>query len=249
MIDNDSPLFRPPPPAGRIDIHSHLLPGIDDGCQDMAESLACIRRLKAAGYVGSICTPHLGRWQPELTPQQVMNQTIVLQSQLRQLAEDYRIWPGGEVGLWDGVIAWMQAHGVPTLAGSRCVLVDMWPEKWEKWINPAFRWLIDQGYQPILAHPERSPCVNELDQRVRDLEAMGVWLQGNLRCITGEDGYAADLFMRQWLAENRYRFLALDMHRPDSLVSRLEGIGLVEQTCGRGVTEHLIDMAPRRDIF
>ncbi|MGB1125501.1 MAG: CpsB/CapC family capsule biosynthesis tyrosine phosphatase, partial [Phycisphaeraceae bacterium] len=45
-------------PPGRIDIHSHILPGIDDGCTTVAESLESVRVLKAYGYVGTICTPH-----------------------------------------------------------------------------------------------------------------------------------------------------------------------------------------------
>ena len=47
------------PPAGRIDIHSHLVPGVDGGCMDLDESLACVQRLIQVGYIGTICTPHV----------------------------------------------------------------------------------------------------------------------------------------------------------------------------------------------
>ena len=47
------------PITGRIDVHSHLLPGLDDGCVSLDESLACARRLVAEGYTHSFCTPHI----------------------------------------------------------------------------------------------------------------------------------------------------------------------------------------------
>ena len=237
------------PITGLIDIHSHLLPGIDDGCIDLQDSLECIAVLKRIGYVGSICTPHL--WPqafPANTPAHIHGFVAALRRELAANNVEYPIWAGGELRLFKDVVDWMKAQGVPTLADSRCVLVDLWDAKWPKFADYAFDWLLEQGYQPILAHPERMK-VRNLDQLLRNLEARGVWLQGNFRPMTGEDGYHADQMVRKLLSEGRYRFMALDLHRFADLYSRIDGMVLVEQEFGVDAVQQLTVDAPLRDIF
>ena len=145
---------------GRIDVHSHLLPGIDDGCSDLDESLATVRLLVEAGYSGSICTPHV--WPERFaqnTPQHIAAWTRQLQAQVAQAGLDYSLWPGGELRLYEGAVAWMRDHGVPTLGASQCVLTDHWEDPWHDWINKTFQWLIDKGYQPITGPPRTAATV------------------------------------------------------------------------------------------
>jgi len=237
-------------PDGRIDIHSHLLPGVDDGCRSLEESIECVTRLKAAGYVGTVCTPHV--WPgayPQNTPEQINAWTDQLGQQLRDAGIAYQLWAGGELRLFDGVIDWMQVYGVPTLARSGCVLVDMWEARWPKWAMPGFEWLIQEGYQPILAHPERLGCVAESEEQLNELAEMGVWLQGNGRCMTGEEGYHPDRWVRRFLGEDRYQFMALDMHGPDTLEARLEGLAMVAAEFGSSVLDRLTIEAPKRLIL
>lgn len=238
------------PPCGRIDIHSHMLPGIDDGCENMDQVLESIKQLKAAGYVGSICTPHV---YPEAYPLNtapcIETLTAQLNAKLGSAGVAYRLWPGGEVRLFDGVIDWLKVHGVPTLAGSRCVLTDFWPDKWPRWIDTAYDWFIGNGFQPILAHPERIPASKELDAGVTRLIEKGVWLQGNFRSFTGAEGYATNRLVRQWLTNERYQFLALDMHRPESLDSRLDGVQLLVEEFGGEIFDEMTITVPRRLIF
>ncbi len=239
-----------PPPSGYIDIHSHLLPGVDDGCADLEQSLACVHRLMEAGFVGSICTPHI---YPEIFPDNKPTNIAQWTRQLRQaLADngvDYPIWSGGELRLLPDSVSWMQEHGVPTLAESRCVLMDFWEKKWPRCVEETMRWLLDNGYQPILAHPERLPATPDLDKRLMALEAMGVWLQGNFRCMTGEEGYHADRLVRHLLQGGRYKLMAMDMHRPETLEGRLDGLQLVAAEFGQGTLEQLAITAPRELIF
>jgi protein-tyrosine phosphatase len=248
-----APPTQPPsdlPPTGRIDIHSHMIPGIDDGCQDIDESLACVRRLIELGYAGSICTPHVVPAEfPQNQPQHIAAWTRQLQQAIDDAELTYRVWPGGELRLSADIVSWMQTHGVPTLAGSRCVLMDFWEAKWPKWVASTLDWLVGGRYQPILAHPERLPASRDLDRRLADLASQGIWLQGNFACMTGREGFAADQMVRKLLSEERYQFMALDMHRPDSLEDRLDGISLVEAEFGPEVVESLTVEAPRRLIW
>lgn len=247
--ETDGPLRRPAggPLLGRIDIHSHLLYGIDDGCVDLQQSLTCVAMLKAQGFVGTVCTPHL--W-PDLyplnRPAAIKQWVERLRGEISDAGYDYRIWPGGELRIFDGAIAWMQEHGVPTLGDTRCVLTDYWGGQWSNTIDETFRWLIDEGYQPILAHPERIRMPSpELEKRLDAVRAMGVWLQGNTRCITGQEGLTAKERLKQFIEEDRYHLLALDMHQPETLGSRFDGLAKLEDLLGAERVELLCAKRPR----
>jgi len=233
--------------VGRIDLHSHLLPGVDDGCQSVIQSLTCIHRLMERGYVGTVCTPHLNTPEfPLNTTNHVHGWVAGLRRQLEQHELHYEIWPGGELRLAHGCIDWMKRHGVPTLGASRAVLMDFWEPRWPKYVEQTFRWLLEQKYQPILAHPERLPASMEVYDHLCALQTMGGQLQGNTRCATGLEGPGAEAMFFRLLGEGRYHYLALDMHGPDSLTSRFEGLDVLERRLGREALDALIAAAPHR---
>jgi protein-tyrosine phosphatase len=158
---------------------------------------------------------------------------------------DYHLWPGGEVRLFDGIVDWFHEHGVPTLAGTHYVLMDFWSPVWPAWMNEVVDWLLEQGYQPILAHPERITDQHRLLERLRALHARGVLLQGNCLPFTGAEGPDPEHNMRQLLAEQYYDFIALDMHGPDSLPDRLHGLEKLRQSLGDNELDRLTCEAPR----
>lgn len=239
-----------PIPPGRIDIHSHILPGIDDGCVSVDESLQSIRALKEYGFVGTICTPHC--WPknfPHITPMHIKAWRDALAQEIDKAGLAYRLWTGGELRIFPGAIQWMQAHGVPTLADSPYVLCDFWEPRWHDWIDETLDWLLAQGYTPILAHPERSPTRDDYEAHLDRITANGVLLQGNLRCFTGEEGHYPDQTVRQYMDEGRYTLLALDMHRPAALQGRLDGIEIAAEEYGTEKIESMIDSKVRKLLF
>ncbi len=246
----DQPNTTPAPlPPGRVDIHSHLIPDVDDGCANIDETITCIQGLQAAGYVGSICTPHV--WAdlfPQNTASNIRTWVDQLRAALRERDIDYHLWPGGELRLYPGILRWMEDNELPTLAGSRWVLTDFWEPNWPWWVDAAFDWLLEHDYKPILAHPERL-AINDLPQRLDALADKGVPLQGNFRPFTGDDGFLADQWVRRFAMEGRYTFMALDMHAPDTLASRLEGLHLAEHELGADYVQARTANAPRQLIL
>ena len=227
-----------------------MLPGIDDGCATLDESLESVRRLIEQGYVGTICTPHCWPVQyPNITPATIAAWRDALQQQINAAGLDYQLWAGGELRIYPKVIEWMQTHGVPTLASSRYVLCDFWERQWNKWIDEGIDWLLEQGYTPILAHPERSPTEKDYDKHLDALTDRGVLLQGNFRCFTGEEGYAPDKSVRHYMDEDRYTLLALDMHRPNALQGRLDGIAIACEEYGEERINTMTDTVVRQLIF
>lgn len=230
-------------------MHAHLLPGIDDGCATVAESIESVSTLIAHGYTGTVCTPHLWEIYPANTPAHIAAWVEALRQEIAAAGLDYTLWPGGELRISPNAIGWMERHGVPTLAGSRYVLCDFWTPKWPKFVDQTFDWLLDRGYTPILAHPERSATKDKYEKHLDRCQERGVLLQGNLHCFTGEAGYKADTLVRQYMEEGRYDLLALDMHRPDSLAGRLDGITQAGAEYGHDRVESLIDTRVREVIF
>lgn len=235
------------PEHGWIDIHSHLLPGIDDGCQTLEESLECVDRLKQRGFVGSVCTPHFWPFHfPMNSPERITAGVLKLQQQLESRGITYALWSGAEVRIDQDTISWMQRWGVPVLGGSRCVLVDYWGITWERYVDDTLDFLLDSGYQPILAHPERMGFDDaEMEAAVASVQQRGVWLQGNFNSLTGNEGRTAERWVRRLLADDRYHLLAMDMHRPDSLTSRFQGMIHVEAEFGGDRLHALLHERPR----
>lgn len=237
---------RPLPLEGLIDIHCHLLPGVDDGCDHVTESIACIRWLKESGFVASICTPHV--WPldlPDNTAGNIERWLLALRHAVDEEGIDYHLFSGAEVRLGPPMIDHFKKFKVPTLADSNCVLTDFWTRSWHGWVDDCMQFLIDEGYQPILAHPERQSAIDDFESHLDRLVEMGVWLQGNVRCITGRDGSHAKKNFVRWLDQGRYQYLALDLHHPQDAEKRLAGLAMTRDHIGEDALNKLMADAPR----
>lgn len=236
--------------GGRIDLHSHLLPGVDDGCCAVEESLACVERLIEAGFVGTVCTPHIWLEQfPASVPANIAQWVTALAAEIQEAGLPYRLWSGGEVRLADNTVRWFKEHGVPTLGEGRCVLIDYWGVEWPRFADEAVDYLLRHGYQPILAHPERMNLPEtDMDQLLASLARCGVRLQGNLNSMLGGEGQGARERMERWLAEDRYWVLASDMHDVDGLEARLAAVANVEQLVGAEATSRMLARRPREIV-
>jgi len=234
-----------------IDLHSHLLPGIDDGCPTVEESLACVRSLVEHGFTGTVCTPHMAISAfPENTPDNVAGRVRALQDQLNAAGFEYQLWTGGELRIADDTLSWLREHGVPTLGPSRHVLVDYWGSQWPAYADAVIEYLLQEGYHPILAHPERMDFEDrEWDAVLHRLPQSGVSLQGNLKCLAGREGRRVGLRAQRLLSEDRYRLLATDMHGTTDLADRLAGLYVAEQLVGKAKLRELLAAIPQEILF
>src|SRR5687768_4955248 len=85
--------------TGRIDVHAHLLPGIDDGCSTVEDSIACARLLVEAGYSHACCTPHVWPTLQGNTVPAIASRTRDLQQKLDAAQVPLSLIPGGEINL------------------------------------------------------------------------------------------------------------------------------------------------------
>ena len=182
-----------------------------------------------------------------------------LQQDIDAAGIDYRVLPGGELRLSRDTVRIFERRGVPVLGGTRvdaqgaathggAVLFDLWDRRWPRWGDRAVDWLLQRGYTPLLAHPERTARTAGFHRAIDQLTERGVLLQGNLRSLTAAEGErdpeARNTALRL-LDAGRYTTMALDMHRIDSLQPRLEGIDALIDRVGKVEAERLLDAAPR----
>jgi protein-tyrosine phosphatase len=235
---------------GFIDLHSHLIPGVDDGCRQTSDSLACIRKLMEAGFEGSVCTPHV--WPelyPENTPCAIQKQVERLREELRHAGMMYSLWVGGEVRIAPGMIEWLEWEGVPALGSGRFVLIDYWGGDWPDFADGMVDWLLDQEYRPILAHPERMGLEDAKLKRVTaSLLRRGVLLQGNLRSLAGGEGSRAQRQLEGLLQRGEIFALSTDVHSLADTEGRLDGIVAIDRLLGPDAAETLLGTRPREVV-
>jgi protein-tyrosine phosphatase len=212
------------PEHGMLDVHSHLLPGVDDGCASLNDSLDCARRMVAAGYTHSFCTPHYWPSYPKTTKQSIPQWVDALQAQLEASAIPLKLYPGSEINLRPELIAG-DVHQLPTFGmAGKYVLIDLWADRLPPFFEPTIRWMQQGGLTVILAHPERMRAVQD-DPRLADYFAeLGILLQGNLQCFNDRPDAAPRITIERFVAEDRYFFFGSDLHNPESLNMRLRGL-------------------------
>jgi protein-tyrosine phosphatase len=231
--------------TGRIDVHSHLLPGVDDGCKTVQESVQCARMMADAGYTHCFCTPHVWPHLAENTAANIPLNTARLQEALNLAGVRLKLAPGGEINLRPDLPETPPDALVSYGMRRRYVLVDLWADTLPAFFDRAIRWLQSQGVKVILAHPERMTAVQSQPGIADRFADMGLLLQGNLQCFSDAIGSPTRRVVEQYLLEGRYFLLGSDLHNLASLPVRLEGLKRAIGLAGEKVVDQLTIENPR----
>lgn len=225
--------------AGRIDVHSHLLPGLDDGCKTLEESLACARVLVDEGYTHSFCTPHIWPNLPNNTTANIARAVNTLQTALDDAGIPLKLISGGEINLRADTIETQEDAIVSYAAARKFILIDLWADMLPSFFEPAVRWMQSLGAQVILAHPERMRAV-QLNPGLADVfENMGVLLQGNLQCLNDAPRTATRQISERYLLEGKYFLLGSDLHNLETLQHRMNGLHNAIELVGEEAVDRL----------
>jgi len=232
--------------TGRIDVHSHLIPGVDDGCKTVGESIACARELVAAGYTHAFCTPHVWPSYDNVTKHAVPGWTVALQQALDVADVPLKVLPGGEMNLHAGVRALSDDYLITYAMAERYVLADIWASELPEFFEPTIRWLQSRGYTVILAHPERMRAVQDNPKLADYFADLGMLLQGNLQCFGDPPDAHTRRVAEQYLVEGRYFMLGSDTHNPQSMAIRMDGLENAIALVGEKTIETLTIENPRK---
>lgn len=197
---------------GYIDIHSHILPGVDDGAQDMETSLGMLYLAQQEGISRIILTPHFKPGRHNASPVKVGQLCRRLQEAAEKEGLVVRLSIGNEVLYQRDMAELLDAGEILTLAESRYVLTEFLPgEGWEEIRNAAYR-LLSGGYLPVIAHAERCRSLVKDRGRAGELIQLGAYIQVNAGSILGKYGHEAKVFTRKLLKEEAVHFVATDAH-------------------------------------
>lgn len=225
-------MLMPAPTIGRIDVHSHLLPGMDDGCQSIEESIACAKRLVEAGYTHSFCTPHIWPSLPGNTTTQIAERVQRMQELLDEADVSLKLSPGGEMNLRPDFTRSSNETVVTYGMAGKFALIDLWAERLPEFFEPSIRWLQSKQITVILAHPERMRAVQDEPSLADRFAKMGVLLQGNLQCFGDPPTASTRKIAERFLAEGRYFMLGSDLHNLATLPLRMNGLARAIQIIG-----------------
>ena len=197
-----------------IDIHSHILPEVDDGARSLDEALEMARIAADDGIERMVCTPHMfNGLSRNAEPSEVMDRVGALQQAIG--TEGLRVLPGNEVHYTHEIADKVRSNGITTLNRLNYMLVEFPALTVPAGARDLFEDLLKMGVRPILVHPERNAQIQTRRSIVADLVQVGVYIQITAMSVTGEFGSAARNCAESLLRHNCVHFLATDTHRAE----------------------------------
>lgn len=196
-----------------IDLHIHLLPGVDDGAADLDEAVAMCRHAASSGCEALVATPHQRHEQWWNTDPDGLE--LLLQRVRESLGPEPRLHLGGEIRVDSGLLealSGMPASGLLPLAGSRYVLLEFDRHGLGPDPETVVHEVRTAGWRPIVAHPEFVPLLVRDLTRVRHLVELGALIQVTAMSLTGEFGPRTERYVGRLLAETLVHIVASDAH-------------------------------------
>ena len=195
-----------------IDLHCHLLPGIDDGARDEATSLEMARIAVADGIHTTACTPHVYPGLYENHAAGIKERIEALQRRLFAENIELTLTIGADAHLSPELLARLRAGTAPSLAGGRYFLLEpphtvAPPRFCESMFD-----FVAAGYVPVLTHPERLTWIKGQYDVFVALVKSGIWMQVTAGSLTGRFGKQARYFGERMLDEGLVHLLATDAH-------------------------------------
>jgi len=228
-----------------IDLHSHILPGIDDGSRSLAMSLEMARIAVQDGIRVMACTPHI-------YPGLYMNDTAgitaardALQAELDQHGIALELTTGADVHLVPGILEGLRAGTVPSLHSSRYVLLEPSHHVAPPRFAESVFQLVAAGYVPVITHPERLTWVEDNFAVLAELTRQGAWMQVTAGALTGVFGSRAQYWGERFLGEGLTHILATDAHSAGRRIPVLsEGLAVAQRLLGAEEAQQLVRGRP-----
>jgi len=195
-----------------IDIHSHILPGLDDGSENYEMSLRMLEQAARENIGEMILTPHYKPMRRNVLAEKI-RQVFACLDERREAADiPIRLYLGSEIYYSSEVLPALREGKALTMVDTPYVLIEFSPREDHAYIRDAVYALLSEGYYPILAHAERYAGLMEKKVRVEELFDMGCYIQINAASITGGNGWESRQDVK-WLLKREYvHFVATDSH-------------------------------------
>lgn len=199
-----------------VDMHCHILPGLDDGAESWNETYQMLQIAYDEGIRVIVATPHHHEIRGMCTPVQYKKRLMQIRKIAQEISEKFYIIPGMEIYFTQDIIHKLENRQVRTIGNSKYVLIEFSPGAEFRYMQQGLQQIQMKGYYPILAHAERYQCLVEHKEHVEYLVKMGIYLQINSETILGEGGRTAKRFVKELLKERYIHFVGTDAHSSKS---------------------------------
>lgn len=198
-----------------IDIHTHILPSVDDGSQSMDMTIRMLQMALEQGITRMIATPHYIAGENNSSVERLMELREKVQEEASKLHKDFRIFLGNELYYSDSIIDALKSGKALTLAGSRYILVEFSTKTVYNMIYQGMGNLIRHGYIPILAHTERYECLYKREDLIAELVKQGCYIQINTSSVIGGLFHSTASRSRRLMKLGLVHFIASDCHNEE----------------------------------
>jgi protein-tyrosine phosphatase len=228
-----------------IDLHSHILPGIDDGAGNLETAVAMGRMAVADGIEVMACTPHFMPGLYDNETQDVRHRVAHLNQVFAQEGINLALVLGSDAHMRPDFVSGLRNDTIPTLHSSRYVLFEPPHAVMPKRMDELLFNIQVSGYVPILTHPERLKWIEQNYSTIVDLANNGVWMQITAGSLTGRFGKRTQYWAQRLLAEGHVSILATDAHNTGSRPPLLaEARDMAASELGVDEATHLVVTRP-----
>ncbi|SER47137.1 CpsB/CapC family capsule biosynthesis tyrosine phosphatase [Lachnobacterium bovis] len=196
---------------GFIDIHSHILPGVDDGARNLEMAEKMIEMALEDGIIGLVLTPHIKAPRYLLPEEEIVSKFEELKEIVRSKYPQMHLYLGGEFYFYSSILE-ESPHIIRTINKTDYVLVEFSPMISYDEMLRAFQKLKACGYDVILAHVERYEVLRKDLEKVEHVKGMGVLIQMNANTIYKPNDREHKKFMKKVLKEELIDLVATDAH-------------------------------------
>lgn len=198
-----------------IDIHSHILPGVDDGARTLDEALNMLRMAVDGGVTHQVLTPHIHFGRFENQKADLEQRFAIFQEQVDEANIKIGMQLGGEVRIGSEVMQLVAQDAIPTLGvynGKKTFLLEFPRIEVPVGYENLVKWLINRNYLPIIVHPERNQTFVRNPEKLIRLTDMECPLQITASSLTGLFGDEAQQNAEQLLIDGKVSVIASDCH-------------------------------------
>lgn len=203
------------------DMHCHILPGVDDGSEDMEQSLSMLDIAYNDGIRIIVATPHYHIGKVKVRKETVERKVLELAGLIADKYPGLKIYPGQEIYYYSEAIDAVKQDKATTMAGSQYVLLEFSISVSYEEIRDSIYESVTEGYRPIIAHAERYMClIDDPDRAIRMVED-GACIQINAGSVLGKTGHKVKKFCMYLLKQHMVHFVASDAHSDRTRAPRL----------------------------
>lgn len=214
-----------------IDLHSHILPGIDDGAKTLEDAVALARHSHETGVSHMVCTPHIHQGVYDNNLATITPAYTQLVAALKEQQIPLKLAISCEVRVTPDILIWVTAASLPFIGewkGNKALLLELPHSHIPPGIENLVRWLLKNNVQPIIPHPERNRDIIADYNRIHILQRIGCLFQVTAGAFTGRFNEQVQLVAERLLADKLITYVASDMHsllrRPNDMFACKQAI-------------------------